>query len=367
MENRVLSKYACKDSNAIYFKDNEKLYMPPFFSDTDKIVNSIEFTRYMGKPQVYTNSFMDHLSNRMIHAQLVNRVGRSISRRLALNEDLIEAAALGHDLGHVPLGHEGEYILNDISLKVGLGYFNHNVESVRLLMYLANHGNGLNVSVQVLDAILSHNSKNSKEVFEPDFNKSSLQFLREYEASYFDKNVLKIIRPMTLEGCVLRVSDLIAYLGRDLDDAQRYGIFSWDEVPEDIKRILGYSKEELVRTCVNDIYKNSLNKPYIAFSDKVYEALMKLLAVNTKNIYHNYLKPGEKEEMENMFNTMFYEYLNDLKNNNLDSLVVKYYYSMSLEYRKSNSIERVVIDYIAGMTSKYFMEQYEGIARTRKL
>jgi len=359
------SKYACNDNEAIYLKTKENKFLPNFFNDVDEIINSAAYTRYMGKPQVFTQNTHDHIANRMIHVQLVNQVARTIGRGLGLNEDLIEAAALGHDLGHVPYGHEGEYILNDISLENGEGHYNHNVGSVRRLLFLENHGLGLNVSVQVLDAILCHNSKSSMPVYEP-CEKTVEQFFYEYYNSYRDKNSLNIIRPMTLEGCVIRISDLIAYLGRDIDDAIRYGIFSWDKVPSDILNVLGYSRRELINTCVKDIIKNSYGKPYIALSDQVYEALMKLLKINTQNIYKNYLAPGEKEFYKKMYNYLFDSYVRDLTDQNKDSLIVKYFYSMTPEYQKETSKKRVTIDFISGMTTNYFYQEYQTLIRKRK-
>lgn len=365
--NEILSQYACHDLNAVYFNERKSNFLPPFYADAEAIINSTSYTRYMGKPQVYTqNNNFDHIQNRMIHAELVSRVSRTIGNFLGLNEHLLEAAGKGHDIGHVPFGHEGEYILDDISKSVGEGMFNHNVQSVRILMFLENHGQGLNISLQVLDAILCHNSKGLQPVMEP-HNKTIEEFMVEYYATYQDKSVLNRIVPMTLEGCVIRISDLIAYLGRDLDDAERYGIFSWQEVPEDILTVLGHSQSELVYTCINDIVKSSFNKPYIAMSDKVFIALKKLLEINTKKIYHNYLKPGEKKQMEVMFNTLFNAYLRDLNRGNEQSLIVQYYHNMTPEYQKSNSSERVALDYISGMTTNYFKNEYaKELVRARK-
>lgn len=366
--NAILSTYACQDNEAIYFSEKEPSFLPPFYEDTEAIINSNSYARYMGKPQVYTqNHIYDHIQNRMIHAELVSRVARTLGNFLGLNEHLLEAAGKGHDIGHVPFGHEGEYILDDISRSVGEGYFNHNVESVRNLMFLENHGRGLNVSLQVLDAILCHNSKGLQPVMEPK-PKTLEQFMQEYYATYQDKSVLNRIVPMTLEGCIIRISDLVAYLGRDLDDAERYGIFSWDQVPSEITQVLGHSRSELVNTCISDIVNSSFNKPYIAISDKVFLALKSLLKVNTENIYHNYLQPGEKEQMEIMFNTMFKKYVDDLKSNNEKSLIVEYFNSMAPEYQNNNSRERVALDFISGMTTNYFKREYDKeLIRTRKL
>lgn len=159
----------------------------------------------------------------MVHVQLVSKIARTIGRALSLNEDLIEAAALGHDLGHVPFGHEGERILNKISLKHNEGYFNHNVQSVRELMDIENDGEGINLSIQTLDAILCHNGELEFKEYHPK-KKTTEEFLQDYENCYKIEGYTKTLIPNTLEGCVVRISDIIAYLGRDIEDAERLNL-----------------------------------------------------------------------------------------------------------------------------------------------
>ena len=161
------SKYATFDKESIRFKDYIPDIRPNFFRDTDRIIYSSSYTRYIGKTQVFTLPTNDNVSRRSIHVQLVAKIARSIGRALSLNEDLIEAIALGHDLGHVPYGHVGERFLNEISLKHNEGYFNHNVQSVRNLMVIENNGKGLNLSVQVLDGILCHNGELELQEYRP--------------------------------------------------------------------------------------------------------------------------------------------------------------------------------------------------------
>ena len=154
----MLSKYACKDTEAIRFKkEEEDVYRTPFFRDIDRIIYSLSYVRYADKTQVFSFNENDHITKRMIHVQLVSKIARTIGRNLGLNEDLIEAASLGHDLGHVPFGHVGERILNMISIEAGEGYFNHNIQSVHTLMHLEQNGMGRNITLQVLDAIMCHN------------------------------------------------------------------------------------------------------------------------------------------------------------------------------------------------------------------
>ena len=274
---------------------------------------------------------------------------------------MIEAAALGHDLGHVPFGHIGESILNEISLKHGQGYFNHNIESVRILMYLENNGMGKNITVQVLDAIMCHNGEFVCEKYAPR-KKTVDEFLKEYEDSYKDKDVIKKLVPMTLEGCVVRISDVIGYIGRDIEDAITLGKLKKSDIPKDIISTLGSTNREIINTIINDIIDNSKNKPYITMSNNVFNAIIKLKQFNYDKIYS---KANTKNEIENykvMYNTLFDKYLLDLKNKDKKSSIYKAYLSdMCDEYLNNTTDERKVIDFIAGMTDAYFIKCYEKI------
>lgn len=239
--NENLSKYATSDNEAIRLKEDKEDFRTPYFRDIDKIIYSLSYIRYIDKTQVFSFESNDMISKRMTHIQLVSKIARTIGRGLGLNEDLIEAASLGHDLGHVPFGHEGEKILNRLSLKYNEGYFNHNVQSVRTLMNIENSGIGNNVTLQVLDAILCHNGEELKNEYVPK-KKTPQQFLEEYNASYQNKEILKSLCPMTLEGCVVRISDVIAYIGKDIEDAVRLNKINIKEIPETITKTLGVTK-----------------------------------------------------------------------------------------------------------------------------
>lgn len=363
--NAYLSKYACKDKEAIYLKENKNDIRTPFFRDIDRIIYSLAFIRYQDKTQVFSNVFHDHIAKRMIHVEFVSKIARTIGRALGLNEDLIEAAALGHDLGHVPFGHQGEYILNELSLKHNEGYFNHNIESVRNLMYIENYGEGLNITVQVLDAIMCHNGEFALGEYKPK-KKTTKEFLEEYETSYKDKNILTKMRPMTLEGCVVRVSDLIAYLGRDIDDAVRLNILKREELPESITKVLGSTTKDIVNTCVLDIIDNSFDKNYIRLSDEVFKAIVALKKFNYEHIYNKAMTNEEKEKLKEMFETLFDTYFNDLKINNASSPIINSYLKNMVEkYKQNNTKERIVIDYIAGMTDDFFLRECERITKNR--
>lgn len=353
-----LSKYACLDEEAIYLKSYDEDIRTPFFRDIDRIIYSLSYVRYMDKTQVFAREKNDHIQKRMIHVQYVAKIARTIGRALGLNEDLIEAAALGHDLGHTPFGHEGERALNKISQELGEGYFMHNINSVRNIMFVENYGEGQNISLQVLDGIMCHNGELVSNEYYPK-KKSQEDFLNEYFDSYKSKDVAKYLRPMTLEGCVVRLSDIIAYIGRDIEDGIRKGLVSFDDLPKDISKVLGKSNSEIVNTLICDIIENSFDKPYIKLSDEVYEALTKLKKFNYDNIYIKSLTREDREELERMFRVVVEGFINDLKNENKESIIfTSYLNNMSKSYIKDNSPERIVLDYVSGMTDDYFLEQY---------
>ena len=359
-KNSNLSKYATLDSEAIYFEDNvPDEYRTSFFRDTDRILYSLAYLRYKDKTQVFSYTNHDHVTKRIIHVQYVSKIARTIGRCLGLNEDLIEAASLGHDLGHTPFGHVGEAFLSEISVANGEGYFNHNVESVRVLMNIENHGLGKNITVQTLDAIMCHNGEMVLGKYAP-VAKTKEDFLKEYYASYKDKNVLTSLRPMTLEGCVVRISDLIAYLGRDIEDALRLNIIKEDDLPQDVLAVLGRNNREIVNTITKDVINNSLDKPYIMLSNKVYECINKLKDFNYEHIYKKACTDEELLEIKNMLNTMFNKYVDDIKNNNEDSNIISSYLANMTDDYKKNTPERIAIDYIAGMTDDYIMREYHN-------
>lgn len=361
IKNSFLSEYACNDGNAIYLKEKELNFRGTFYNDIDKILYSLAFVRYMDKTQVFSYKNHSHITKRMLHVQLVSKISRTITRALGLNEDLAEAIALGHDLGHVPFGHAGEKMLDEISMKYNLGHFNHNVHSVRLLMNVENYGKGLNVSLQVLDGILCHNGEFAVDKLIPK-EKTIEEFLREYEETYENPDSMKNMVASTLEGCIVRISDMIAYLGRDIEDGIRLGLIKKEDVPNDVKETLGINNSEIVDTIVKDLIINSLNKPYIKISEKVHKAIVSLKNFNYKNIYD---KANTKEMLDTyklMLETLYDKYLDDLNKGNNESIIYKSYLNnMDESYLKNNTKERIVLDYIAGMTDDYLKMQYEAL------
>lgn len=362
-KNLYLNKYACFDKEAVRMEYEEESddFRTPFFRDIDRIVYSLSYTRYMDKTQVFSFNDNDNISKRMTHVQMVSKIARTIGRALGLNEDLIEAAALGHDLGHVPFGHAGERILNEISLAYGEGYFNHNVQSVRTLMVLENNGKGCNLNLQVLDAIMCHNGELELKEYRPR-EKTKEQFLQEYENTYIDKEQVKKLVPMTLEGCVVRVSDIIAYIGRDIEDAIRMNVIKLDEVPEEITKVLGHKNREMINTIINDLVSNSIGKDYLSLSDDIFKAIKSLKAFNYEHIYSVANTPEMLEMYKDMFKVVFERFLQDVRNENKDSDIYTIFLNdMTDKYLKETTDERKVIDYIAGMTDDFLVKEYNSI------
>lgn len=355
---KLLSKYAALEKDAIRLKDYKEDIRSNYFRDIDRIIYSLAYSRYIDKTQVFSNIDNDMISKRMTHIQMVSKIARTIGRALNLNEDLIEAASLGHDLGHVPFGHAGEKILNEISLKNNQGFFFHNVQSARTLMYLENHGKGNNISVQVLDAILCHNGEKLKDIYTPSI-KTKEDFLNEYNNSYFDEEIIHNLRSMTLEGCVVRISDIIAYIGKDIEDAIRLGVLKEEEIPNNIINKLGKTNREIVNTIILDIIDNSLNKNYIKLSPEIYNAINELLDFNYKNIYHKANDLDKLNEYKNMFNKLFVLYVKQLNNKETNTDIYTIFINdMIDEYIVNSSNERIAIDFIAGMTDDFFIDQY---------
>lgn len=355
--NQFISEYATRDEEAIRLTNESDDIRPAFFRDIDRIIYSMAYTRYMDKTQVFSYQHNDHISKRMVHVQLVSKIARTIGRALSLNEDLIEAAALGHDLGHVPFGHVGESILNEISLEYGEGYFNHNIQSVRLLMEIENGGKGRNLTLQVLDAIMCHNGEFLCREYKPK-KKSVQEFLEEYHQSYVDEKIIKTLIPMTLEGCVVRISDMIAYLGRDIDDACALGVFQKKDLPKEIVDVLGVHNRDIINTIIMDVVRESIGTGSISMSENIYQAMK---ALKKFNMEHIYVKANPKENWiryETMFRCVFDACLKDIQEENKDGYIYQDFLLYKNETYLKSSDTRKVLDYIAGMTDDYLLKIY---------
>ena len=279
--------------------------------DTDRIVHCKAFRRLMHKTQVFLQPEGDHYRTRMTHTLEVARIARTIARALNLNEDLAEAGAMGHDLGHTPFGHAGEGALSDCLGKP----FRHNEQSLRVVDVLENNGNGLNLSYEVRMAILGHTGENI---------------------------------PETLEGQIIRKSDQVAYVNHDIDDAMRAGILTERDIPRSITRILGESHSQRINTLVCDIVEASRKADVIQMSPAVEQAHKDLRAFMFEKVYRNPIAKGEESKAKEMLCRLYDYYIR-----RPEAMPADFLPQLSFD-----GMERTVCDYIAGMTDKYAVDKY---------
>ncbi len=360
---QYLSPYATKSSDAIRLNEQQEDIRTPFFRDSDRILHSLSYSRYANKTQVFSFKENDHISMRMTHVQLVSKIARTIGRALRLNEDLIEAIGLGHDIGHTPLGHAGEAMLNEISRKELGEYFAHNIQGVRQFMNVDNDGEGHNLTMQVLDGIMCHNGEILDPIYKP-MEKDKEEFLREYIESYIHLEKNKKYAPMTLEGCVVRISDVIAYIGRDIEDAINLGYLKRSKVPKNIRKVLGDNNKDIVNNIVLDIINESMDKPYIKMSDDVFKALFDLKKFNYENIYSKSMDSEEYNYYKDGMRKLYDMYLHDIETKNTDSVIYKVFLNSQNDYYLDNTDpKRQVIDFIAGMTDEFFLNQVRNYCK----
>ncbi len=367
-EECFLSPYACPSRLGVRFNpEAEKIpdaenIRPAFFHDTDKIIHSLAYTRYIDKTQVFALFDNDHITHRVLHVQFVSKIARVIGRCLRLNEDLIEAIALGHDLGHTPYGHDGERFLNQLCIEAGVGFFCHNAQSVRFLMELERGGEGLNLTLQVLDGILAHNGEMLNERLIPVTGKTTDQFLREYENCFRIPGYSKKIYPMTLEGCLVRICDIIAYIGRDIEDAITVGLIKRTDLPPDIVRVLGDRNDRIINTLALDVIEQSYGQNYIGFSKDIYRALQDLKAFNYEHIYYHPLVKGQDRKIQGLFQSLFHRYVQDIEEQNFSSPIYRHFLeNMNAEYRQKTPPARIAADFIAAMTDDFFNQQFKDL------
>ena len=358
-ESENLSPIATLNKNAVRRRDEEHIetgYRQAFSVDVDRILHSSAYARYIDKTQVFYLIKNDHITHRVLHVQLVSKIARTIGRFLGLNEDLIEAIALGHDIGHTPFGHDGERILSVFCEKYGIGYFRHNVQSIQFLDKVERQGDGWNLCLQTLDGILCHDGEIHDRKLKPEREKTFEKFEKEISAKKGDPDIPII--PMTLEGCVVRMTDTISYIGRDIEDAIRLNMIKRSDLPKESIKYLGDSNGTIVFNLVTDIIKNSFQNTYIAFSPDISEALKRLKDFNLKHIYMNPKIKKHLDTIRKLFEILFEKYLDDIEKENHSSVIfTRFLKDMSEKYIKSHSKEEIVRDFIAGMTDQYFLRQ----------
>ncbi len=332
-------------------------YRQPFSVDADRILHSRAYTRYIDKTQVFYLIENDHVTHRVLHVQLVAKIARTVGRYLGLNEDLIEAVALGHDIGHAPFGHDGEAILSALCQQHGIGRFHHNLQSVVFLEKVERKGRGWNLCLQTLDGILCHDGEIHNQRLIPQAHRTFADLdAAQQRKKYSADDVLLV--PMTLEGCVMRMADTVAYIGRDIEDAIRLGMIQRDDLPAACTRVLGHTNGAIVHTLVTDIIHNSLQQPWAAFSPEVSEALRQLKQFNLERIYLNPAIKRHTRTIQILFETLFESYLADLAAGNQNSNIFSgFLRDMHPDYLADNAPAEIVRDFVAGMTDRYFLRQ----------
>lgn len=339
-------------------RDKATLARPAFVRDIEKILNNPYYNRYNDKTQVFSFYKNDDISRRGLHVQLVSRIARDIGSLLGLNNDLIEAIALGHDIGHTPFGHAGERILSEIYEAHTGRFFNHNVHSARVLDKITPW----NVSLQVLDGVLCHNGEFAQHAYRPCAGKTFNDFDCEIEACYTDKRANRALVPMTLEGCVVRISDMIAYVGKDRQDAVRARLKADDSGFSQLS--IGTQNAQMINNIVVDIVNNSYGKPYLLLSPEIFKELETAKRENYEQIYFNpAVEQVYRESIRPMMFAVYDQLLDDLKNGRKQSPIYTYFAyleenHMGLAFSENEPPENVVTDFMASMTDDYFVDIY---------
>lgn len=366
-EKNSLSPYATLSASGIRRKKIDiidKGYRQSFSVDVDRILHSLAYTRYIDKTQVFYLIQNDHITHRVLHVQLVSKIGRTIARFLGLNEDLVEAIALGHDLGHTPFGHDGEKFLSELCVSSGIGHFLHNVQSIQFLEKVERKGEGWNLCIQTLDGILCHDGEVHNKELKPEKSKTFEKL--EQEINMKKNNPETSIIPMTLEGCVVRLADTISYIGRDLEDAIRLNLIKRSDVPRQIVEVIGDTNGKIVYNLVTDIIRESFQKNKVSFSSRVSEALKQLKMFNMKYIYMNPAIKCHTDTIKCLFALLFEKYIKDIEKGHENSVIFTgYLKDMSEKYINCHSKEEIVRDFISGMTDQYFLRQCPGEIRNR--
>lgn len=318
IELKTLSKYA---SFSRYSKGRNREEIPCdirtcYQRDRDRIIHCKAFRRLKHKTQVFLAPAGDHYRTRLTHTLEVSQIARTIAKALRMNEDLTEAIALGHDLGHTPFGHAGESALNNIC-KDGFAHFE---QSIRVVEILEKKGQGLNLTKEVRDGIVNHRTSGN---------------------------------PSTMEGKIVRLSDKIAYINHDIDDAIRGKILSESDLPVEFTNILGHSKKERLNTMIYDIVNNSLDEPDIIMSVRIESAMKGLREFMFKNVYSNPVAKGEEIKAKRMLTQLYNYYLY-----NIEEMPEEYIWLINVRKERP---ERVVCDYIAGMTDQYSVRKFEEL------
>lgn len=369
-ENGTYKRLGFRDEDALRRvadeRDEASVWRKAFARDADKILYCPFYSRYADKTQVFSLRKNDDITHRGLHVQLVSRIARTIGGALNLNVDLIEAIALGHDLGHTPFGHAGEEFLDELYRENTGRRFSHNVHSVRVIDEIFP----LNITLQTLDGVFAHNGELEVEKCAP---KSGLTFERldnEIEACYTGEKKGEDIFPSTLEGCVVRISDVIAYLGKDRGDAERSDL----NVPIFADYGIGTTNAEIINNLSVNIIENSYGKPYVSLDGEAFKALSACKRDNYEAIYKNPDVKYYDGTLKEMMRMLYERLLFDLKNGVTSSPVFSHHvrYLNKLSYKRNvpyeeTELNQIVVDYIASMTDDYFVELFAHLFPNSRL
>ena len=351
------------DENKVIRRNNDRdcanIIRTAFIRDIDKTIHCPYYNRYADKTQVFSFYKNDDITRRGLHVQLVSRIARTIGKALGLNLDLIEAIALGHDIGHTPFGHAGEEFLDELLFSHTGRHFSHNIHSVRVLDKIFPY----NISLQTLNGIAAHDGEMELSEYYPAPLDSFDDFDKQIEACYIDKKNVRKLVPATLEGCVMRISDIIAYLGKDRQDAEKASILKTNAYEE---CAIGTYNAEIINNLIVNIIENSYGKPYIKMDSTHFQALKKAKSDNYELIYKNDIVKAETHNIVRpMMQQMYERLLSDLISEKKDSPIFTHHidYVNKAHYKRETPYEQtepnqIVVDYIASMTDDYFTDLY---------
>ena len=364
-----MSPYACKNTDVIRRCDRPsdvpRVYRQPFSKDADKILNSAFYNRYADKTQVFSFYRNDDLSRRALHVQLVSRIARNIGSVLGLNADLIEAIAIGHDMGHTPFGHAGEHALHDLYHARTGRCFRHNLHSVRVLDTIIPY----NISLQTLDGIVCHNGELPLAEYTPKPLTDFAEFDARMEEAYLDEDGDKKMIPGTLEGCLVRICDMLAYLGKDRQDAVRAHLIASEN--DFAPTAVGKTNAELINNFEVNLILHSFGRPYLKMDDTHFAALMQLKRENYERIYlQEQVQKQVRDSVVPMMEQMYRQIYADAVSHNEHSCLYRHHirtveekqqwYPAEQSYRELPP-DDLTVDFIAAMTDDYFVDYYREL------
>ncbi|MCR4716599.1 MAG: HD domain-containing protein, partial [Lachnospiraceae bacterium] len=370
-KNNIINPYRTDDNDAVRKRpdhDETNVWRPPFIRDVERIMHNPYYNRYSDKTQVFSFYKNDDISRRSFHVQLVSRIARNIASTLGLNVDLTEAIALGHDIGHTPFGHAGERMLSnklkEHTKSSTMRYFNHNVHSVRVLNTLVDW----NISMQVLDGAICHNGELELSEYRP-LKRTTFKELEDLEEKCnLDETEIKRLIPCTLEGCVVRVSDIIAYIGKDRQDAMKLGILPNDD--QFGNDIIGKTNAEIINNMIVNIVKNSYGKDYLMMDKEYFDAFSRAKKENYELIYlSETVEEQIKSQIEPMFDLVYEEILKEASSLDKNSIFYKHHIDFLNSFHSYLNIDEylatdpniMTVDFLASMTDDYFIDLYNEL------